>query len=127
MSLRAIFVSAAGGASRGGVGPGAAVASVLAAFDDQQQPTLVAATNNCAVCALYVKRIHDAVRHLESLIKIDPARNMTDPVVFNLCTLYDLSFSADVSTQRKKVLQRIAAKYHVDDPILHWRSFRLNS
>ena len=47
-------------------------------------------------------------------------------VVFNLCTLYDLSCSPEISVMKKKVLQQFAGVYHMEDPVLHWRSFRLN-
>lgn len=109
-----------------GISSSVAICSVLAAFDDFQQPLLVAATNNAAVCALYVKRVEHAVGILEKIVKRDPPRHMIDPIVFNLCTLYDLSYSADISTLKKKVLQRVASNYQIDDAILHWRSFRLS-
>ena len=64
--------------------------------------------------------------------------------------MYDLSCSPEISVVKKKVipiyllfapiylpfnphdrifgqvLQQFAAVYHMDDPVLHWRSFRLN-
>ena len=85
-----------------------------------------AAVNNYAICALYLRRIKVAIDKLENLIKFDPLCYLTDPVVFNLCTLYDLSCSPDISIMKKVVLQKLSTKYHVDDPMLHWRSFRLN-
>jgi hypothetical protein len=91
-----------------------------------EESLLDAAVNNFAICALYLRNIPAAVAKIENLILDDPVRHMTDPIVFNLCTLYDLSCAPDVSTTKKKVLQRVAAIFHVDDPILHWRSFRLN-
>ena len=165
------------------------------------EATLAAAVNNYAICALYLRRIPEAVGCLESLLLEAPHRHLTgasppcpclrsrslgiasrfshrvslctrvrvrwacaDPVVFNLCTLYDLSCSPDISVVKKKVppfspahpvvvlpslslslaqltcfamlprsisvwtqvLQQFAAVYHMDDPVLHWRSFRLN-
>jgi hypothetical protein len=70
--------------------------------------------------------VNQAVLKLENHILNDPTNNMKDPIVFNLCSLYDLSFSPDVSTNKKKVLQKVAGKFFVDDPLLHWKSFRLN-
>ena len=61
---------------------------------------------------------------MEELIQDDPTQNLIDPVVFNLCTMYDLSCSPDVSIEKKKALQEVATHYHIDD--LHWKSFRLN-
>lgn len=85
-----------------------------------------AAINNYAICALYLRKIRVAIDKLENLIKNDPLCNLIDPIVFNLCTLYDLSCSPDVSIMKKTMLQKLSTKYHVDDPLLHWRSFRLN-
>lgn len=87
--------------------------------------SLATAVNNLAICALYVKQIRQAITRLEQLILSDPARYLIDPVVFNLCTLYDLSYAPDMSATKKKLMQRVASEYHMDDPILHWRSFRL--
>lgn len=84
------------------------------------------AINNFAICSLYLKRIREAIKHLEHLILTNPMKYLIDPVVFNLCTLYDLSFAPETSTNKKKVLQKIASVYQVDDPILHWKSFRLS-
>lgn len=96
----------------------------LFVFDDEN--LLAAAVNNAAICALYVKQINQAINCFEKLIIENPAKYMTDPVVFNLCTLYDLSFAPDVSTTKKKVLQKVAVRFQLEDPILHWRSFRLS-
>lgn len=82
-----------------------------------------AAINNLSTSLLYLRRINDSISHLESLIQADPVRNMTDPVVFNLTTMYDLSCAHDLSGYKKKVLQSVAAIYHVYD--LSYKSFRL--
>jgi hypothetical protein len=87
---------------------------------------LAAAVNNLSICSLYLKQIRTAIQRLEQLITRDPSRFLSDPVVFNLCTLYDLSFAPETSLLSKKLLQKVASEYHVDDPILHWRSFRLS-
>jgi hypothetical protein len=95
-------------------------------FFSPEGGNLAVAVNNLAICSLYVKQIRQAITRLEQLILQDPARYMIDPVVFNLCTLYDLSYAPETSATKKKLLQRVASEYHMDDPILHWRSFRLN-
>lgn len=109
----------------------AAVAGALNVHDLQRRAevdgdTLAIAVNNLSICALYVKQIRTAITRLEQLVLLDPARHLTDPVVFNLCTLYDLSFAPETSVMKKKVMQKVASEYHVDDPVLHWRSFRLS-
>ena len=96
----------------------------LFVFDDEN--LLAAAANNAAICGLYVKQITQAINCFERLIIENPAKYMTDPIVFNLCTLYDLSFAPEVSNLKKKVLQKVATRFQLEDPILHWRSFRLS-
>jgi hypothetical protein len=97
--------------------------SILGAEEDS---FTVTAVNNYSICAMYLKRINEAISRLEALILLNPVRNMVDPVVFNVCTLYDLSYAPEISSTKKKVLQKVAVLFHVVDPVLHWRSFRLN-
>lgn len=109
----------------------AAIASALCVHSQQlrhstEHSNLAIAVNNLSICCLYVKQIRAAIQRLEQLILQNPARHLTDPVVFNLCTLYDLSYAPDTSATKKKIMQRVASEYHVDDPILHWKSFRLS-
>lgn len=103
-----------------------AILSALITSHCYEELILGSAVNNYSICALYLKRINQAIAQLESLIAINPPLYMIDPVVFNLCTLYDLSYAPDVSTTKKKSLQKVAIEFHIDDPILHWKSFRLN-
>lgn len=103
--------------------------SILFNFDTVvtlEESITSAAVNNYAICALYLRRIKVSIDKLEGLIKDNPLLHLSDSIVFNLCTLYDLSCSPDISILRKTVLQKLSIKYHVDDPMLHWRSFRLN-
>lgn len=109
----------------------AAIAAALSVHSQQvrrstEHSNLAVAVNNLSICCLYVKQIRMAIQRLEQLILQHPARHLTDPVVFNLCTLYDLSYAPDTSAMKKKLMQRVASEYHVDDPILHWKSFRLS-
>ena len=82
------------------------------------------AANNYAICCLHLRRIREAISTIEVLLQSDPPRHAIDPIIFNICTMYDLSCAPDTSTAKKKALQEVMATYHVDD--LHWRSFRLN-
>ena len=92
----------------------------------ESEDLFVSALNNFSIASLYLKKINVAITKLESLIYDNPALSLVDPVVFNVCTLYDLSYAPDISASKKRVLQRVATLYHIEDPILHWRSFRLN-
>lgn len=96
----------------------------LAGALEIEESTLAAAVNNYAICSLYLRRIHEAVAKMEDLIQDDPTQNLIDPIVFNLCTMYDLSCAPDISVEKKKALQEVANHYHIED--LHWKSFRLN-
>jgi hypothetical protein len=107
-----------------GYSPAKAIRNIL--YQSADENLVASAINNYAICCLYSKKNNEAMLRLEKLIGLDPPRYMSDPLVFNLCTMYDLSFSPDVSLMKKKALQKISAKFGINDPILHWRSFRLN-
>ena len=93
---------------------------------DLKTSVLAVAVNNLCVCSLFLKKVPLAVATLEALIQENPSKHMLDPVVFNLCTLYDLTCSPEMSANKKRVLQRIAMIFHIHDPMLHSQSFRLN-
>lgn len=95
---------------------------LLLLSEDTLQPIAV---NNYAICALYLKRLPDAISTLEQLVRENPPRNMVDAVVFNLCTMYDLSNEPQVALGKKRVLQQVASRYHLEDVL--WQSFRLGS
>lgn len=82
------------------------------------------AANNFAICSLHSRKIKVAITTIEELLQEDLPRYAVDPVIFNLCTIYDLNCSPDISALKKKALQEVVASYHVED--LHWRSFRLS-
>lgn len=99
-------------------------ASRLALTESRDESLLSAGVNNLCLCLLHLKQNHTAIARLEALIGENPPRFMSDAVVFNLCTMYDLSYSPDASQQKKKVLQKVATRFGLVDPVLHWRSFR---
>lgn len=75
-------------------------------------PSYIPAANNKAVCLLYTSDLSRAITTLEDIIKRNPENNLNEPIVFNLCTLYDLK--SDNSIEKKKQLMAIAAKYASD-------------
>ena len=79
--------------------------------------------NNYAICAVYICELEKAVTMLENLIREDPTAHMSDVIVFNLCTLYELSCDSKVQTRRKNVLKQVAMRFCLDDVDAH--SFRL--
>lgn len=98
----------------------------LALLQGRDEQLLASAVNNFSVATLSLKLNMQSIQRLEALLGEDPLVYMTDAVVFNLCTMYDLSFSPDVSAGKKKVLQKVALRFGLVDPILLWRSFRAN-
>lgn len=90
-----------------------------------EESVLPVAVNNFAICALNLKQIKVAVARFEALVQEDPARYLNDAIVFNLCTLYDLTCAPDLGTNKKKVLSNIAGLFHVSDSV-NWKSFRLS-
>ncbi|CAN0523062.1 unnamed protein product, partial [Ectocarpus sp. 12 AP-2014] len=64
---------------------------------DQGAGLLDAALNNLSLAMVYSCDVLRGVRTLEGLIRKDPRLYMLDVVIFNLCTLYDLSFDAVAS------------------------------
>ena len=98
----------------------------LFATADLTQNTLALATNNISVCALFLKRIEYAVEVLETLVQENPFEYMTNNVVFNLCTLYDLSTTPEMGLTKKTVLHKVAAIYNVNDSTVPFQSYRFN-
>jgi hypothetical protein len=82
-----------------------------------------AATNGMATSLLFLRRIEESIALLEALIQSGPSKYMTDAVVFNLCTMYDLSCAHELSGCKKRMLQGVANKYRICN--LNWKSFRL--
>ena len=68
--------------------------------------------NNLSVCSLYLGRLQEALGHLESLVHKDPATNLHEGVVLNLCTLYELESSRAVS--KKQTLLGLIALHKGD-------------
>lgn len=70
--------------------------------------SLVDATNNVALGALSHCHVDRAVAVLEAAVKADPVKYMSDAVVFNLCTLYDLRYDNAEANAHKHALQVLA-------------------
>ena len=64
---------------------------------DVEESLLVEAANNMCVCAMYKCELATAVSALEELVQEDPVAHMCDVVVFNLCTMYELSCDNEVN------------------------------
>lgn len=74
--------------------------------------TNVVAVNNMAVCALYLGRLKESLSVLESLVHVDPARNLLDGVLLNLSTLYELESSR--ALQKKQGILSLVGEHRGD-------------
>jgi hypothetical protein len=89
-----------------------------------EDPIFPSAANNYAVCAMHLGQVKTAVALLESIVQQNPFEHLVDPIVFNLCTMYDISYSANVSEVKKKCLRAVADRYCIKDTELSAKSFR---
>nr|KAG5702081.1 hypothetical protein BaRGS_032330 [Batillaria attramentaria] len=78
----------------------------------QLAPTDTCAVNNMAVCSLYLGRLKDALNTLESIVHSDPARNLHEGILFNLCTLYELESSR--ALHKKQAVLDMVSKHKGD-------------
>lgn len=85
---------------------------------------LESALNNLSLAMVYSCDVMRGVKTLEGLIRRCPRLYMLDVVVFNLCTLYDLSFDAVASAKKKRTLQAVAQRYRLED--IDSSSFRMS-
>ena len=83
----------------------------------------VEALNNLSLCLLYLGNMRNAVQELEGLIREDPSVYLTEGIAFNLCTLYELGLDGEECTRKKRLLQRVAKRFHLHD--IGVESFRL--
>lgn len=91
---------------------------------DQGAGILDSALNNLSLAMVYSCDVMRGVETLEGLIRKDPRLYMLDVVVFNLCTLYDLSFDAVASAKKKRTLQGVAQRFRLED--IDAASFRMS-
>jgi len=54
-----------------------------------------------AVCSLYLGKLKGALQALETLVYANPRRNLQEPIVLNLCTLYELESSKAVQKKHR--------------------------
>ena len=98
-------------------------AKALSMIGSETGVGVVAASNNLAICALYCCALKRAVSCLEGLLRQSPQKHMQDVILFNLCTLYDLACDNTTSTLKKRVLQHMGSRYHLDH--INPASFRI--
>jgi tetratricopeptide (TPR) repeat protein len=79
----------------------------------QSEPNNALAVNNLAACLVYQGRLKEAVTILEELVWRNPAENLQESVLFNLCTAYELESSQ--SFDKKKAMLELVASHHGDN------------
>jgi len=82
---------------------------------DTEEELVTPALNNMALCALYTCRMRMAVDLFEGLIREDPTKYLTECMVFNLCTLYELGSDNAVSERKKRILQLVSKRFSLHD------------
>uniref|UniRef100_A0A7S4JEJ9 Uncharacterized protein n=2 Tax=Odontella aurita TaxID=265563 RepID=A0A7S4JEJ9_9STRA len=91
---------------------------------DSDPSLLTPALNNAGLCALYTCRMRDAVSMMESLVRENPTKYLTERMAFNLCTLYELGSDGATSERKKRVLQAVAKRFFLHD--IGSECFRIN-
>jgi tetratricopeptide (TPR) repeat protein len=81
-----------------------------AGFGDCEDHVRLFARTNSAICLLHLGRLTEAVSRLESCLKEDPGTALDEGLIFNLCTLYDLTFP-DEAKAKKTILHRLATRF----------------
>lgn len=82
---------------------------------DPDMHVMTHCVNNLGLCSLYLNQVDYAISVMETLIKENPTMYLTEVLVFNLCTLYELVYDPDKCTQEKKVLQSVAKRFYLHD------------
>uniref|UniRef100_A0A8C4X1C3 Trafficking protein particle complex subunit 12 n=1 Tax=Eptatretus burgeri TaxID=7764 RepID=A0A8C4X1C3_EPTBU len=67
-------------------------------------PSNAVASNNCAVCLLYLGKLKEALTHLESFRQREPAMYQHESVLFNLSTMYELESSRSLAKKEALLL-----------------------
>ncbi|XP_073987044.1 trafficking protein particle complex subunit 12 [Rhodnius prolixus] len=75
------------------------------------EPTNVMVLNNMAVCLLYTGKLKEALNLLSSTVHSHPTLALQEPVLLNICTLFELGSS---HMAQKEDLLRQVAKYRGD-------------
>ncbi|XP_063369929.1 trafficking protein particle complex subunit 12 [Cydia amplana] len=79
---------------------------------NDQEPTNIMVANNMSVCLLYLGRLSEAIAALQAAVTVAPERGLSDHLLLNLCTLYELHSNKNMD--KKLSLLRMLCKYKSD-------------
>lgn len=79
-------------------------------------PTNALVLNNVGVCLLYLGKQKDAIGIFERAITANEQKNLSESLILNLCTLYELESSNDVSKKLAllKQLNRYSTELNIN-------------
>ncbi len=81
-------------------------------FKTYSLPLDISAVNNRAITLLYTSNLNKAIETLEEFIHKNPDANLHETLVFNLCTLYELS--SDRAAEKKREIWRLILRHASD-------------
>ncbi|XP_042536793.1 trafficking protein particle complex subunit 12 [Dipodomys spectabilis] len=75
----------------------------------RMDPTNAVANNNAAVCLLYLGKLKESLRQLETMVQREPGQRLHESVLFNLTTMYELESSRSMQ-KKQSLLEAVASK-----------------
>lgn len=89
--------------------------SAVREYDEciERDPTDVVATNNKALCLMYLRDLSDSIKVLESALERVPTYALNETIVVNLCSMYELAYVNHPDI--KKTLSNWIARVAPDD------------
>ncbi|KAJ6244226.1 trafficking protein particle complex subunit 12 [Anaeramoeba flamelloides] len=78
----------------------------------EKDPNDPIALNNLAIMNVYNCNVEKTIQLLEDFIKKNPKKNISEPIIYNLCTLYNL---AEQNPQEKKILLKYIVKTYASE------------
>ena len=76
-------------------------------------PANIVASNNLAVCKVFLNKVGESIKTLEDLTRADPKKNINEPVLQNLVGFYDIHCCSN-SLAKTRELAEFCAKHSKD-------------
>ncbi|KAJ5073485.1 trafficking protein particle complex subunit 12 [Anaeramoeba ignava] len=75
----------------------------------ERDPDNAVAINNLALMFLYTAKLEKAITILEDFIRKNPNQNVHEPIIYNLCRLYDLAY--ENPEEKREILKLVVDHY----------------